>query len=453
MKYNTILITVLTFFSFQSIACITAESESNNRESRADEPVCINQALNASISSSRDQDWFALDASVIGSVSIELSHDSDDDFDWSLYGSTGPAVASAATSSNPEIQDVDLTNDTYFLKVTRHRGTGPYTLSINDALSGTVCNEYGPRPSKPSNLSSSLLGESGDSCPDLPSQAGVILMGGGSDVDEVFSDRVAPHIDGGDIVVLRTSGSDAYNDYLSGLTGADSVETLIVDTRNKANSAYVEWAVKSAEFVWISGGDQSDYLNQWEDTSLSSAIDYVYARNGIIGGTSAGNAAQSSTIYDPDGVAGAVSDEVVADFCDNSIQFSNNFLSTPVMQNTLTDTHFFERDRMGRLAVFMAHLSQSTTGIGVSEATSLFVYEDGQSFVDGDYEVYVLRRDAQTSVIQASCGQPVRIDNILRYRLLAGDSFNLSSLSSSVLPIRISLDGRSSNYWPTGNPY
>ncbi|MBT0586165.1 cyanophycinase [Alteromonas oceanisediminis] len=444
---------LLAFISFESTACISAESENNNTESRADSPLCAAQPVSARIGSRSDTDWFAIDGAVSGDVSIALSHDTNDDFDWSLYGSSGPAIVSSTTANNPETASATLGSDDYYLKVTRYRGTGPYTLTLTSSSSPSACNTYGARPALPSGLVSSLVGNSSDVCPTLPNSAGVLLMGGGSDVDDAFVNRVAPHIDGGDIVVLRTSGTDGYNDYLKNLTNADSVETLIVDTRTKANSAYVSWAVETAEFVWIAGGDQSDYINQWKNTAVSDAIDAVYARNGIIGGTSAGNAVQSSTVYDPDGVAGAVSDEVVTDFCDSSIQFSTDFLSTPVMQNTLTDTHFYERDRMGRLVVLMTHLSQQTTAIGVSEATSLYVREDGSSVVDGDNEVYVLRRDSQTNVVQASCGQAVRVDDVLRYRLLSGDSFDFSTLSGSVSPIRISLDGRNTNYWVTGNPY
>jgi hypothetical protein len=46
-----------------------------------------------------------------------------------------------------------------------------------------------------------------------PTGPGLILMGGGTDVDAAFQ-WWKPRISGGDVVVLRASGADGYNDYL-----------------------------------------------------------------------------------------------------------------------------------------------------------------------------------------------------------------------------------------------
>jgi len=443
-------------YGVQAQACITAESENNDSEASANGPLCSATTVQGTIDSRQDVDWYQLSLTEAGDINISLSHDNNDDFDWDLYEVSGPAVASGATSANPETGSYAADAGEHFIKITRYSGTGSYHLNVEfpDGATGTpACSDYGPRPSKPQGLTATLVGNAGDSCPALPDDGAVLLMGGGTDVDDAFSLRVKPHIDGGDIVVLRTTGTDAYNDYLAGLTDADSVETLIVDSRALADSDYVEWAIQSAEFVWISGGDQSDYLNQWADTKVQHAIDAVYQRGGVIGGTSAGNAVQSEYVYDPDGVAGAVSDEVVTDFCHSTINITTPFLSTPVMEDLITDTHFYERDRMGRMAVFLAHIGMGKRAIGVSEATSIFVTADGNGIVDGQYEAYVLETDAQTSFTQTQCGQAVILHDLLRYRLLSGDSFNLLTGQSNVSPIRIDIDGRNTDFYIPSNPY
>ncbi len=443
-------------------ACINAESENNDSESNADGPVCSGQLVQASINNRRDQDWYHFDTAGSGTISISLDHNSRDDFDWDLYRSTGGAVASGATSSVPETGSYSGDAGEYFLKVTRYSGTGWYDLTIDFPASGDggsgggglpACNDYGSRPSKPSNLQAFSVGNSGDVCPSLGDQAAVLLMGGGPDVDASFSNRVAPHIGGGDVVVLRTSGTDAYNDYLLPLTGADSVETIIVDTRNKANSSYVEWAIRSAEFVFIAGGDQSDYLNQWQGTLVESALRHVYDKNGAVGGTSAGNAVQGEYIYDPDGVLGAISEEVVTDFCHETINISTDFMNNPLMYNIITDTHFAERDRMGRMAVLLANIGASNIAIGVDEDTAMFVTEDGSGIVDGSGNVYVLATDSQTNFVQTQCGSPVIIDDLLSYRLTPGDTFNVYNRNSNVSPTRLAIDGRNNNFYSPRNPY
>lgn len=449
------------WFSTQAQACLTQESENNNTEARANPGLCSGQAVSASISSSSDVDWYSFETTSTADISISLAHGSTADFDFYLYRSSGSYILSGQSSARPETGAYKAaTAGKHWVKVSRYSGTGSYTLTVTFAGGSTgggtpptACS-YGVRPSKPGGLSSFIVGSSSDVCPSLTAgQGALLLMGGGSDVDAAFSNRVAPRIAGGNIVVLRTTGTDAYNSYLQGLTAAASVETILVDTVTKANSSYVDWAIRSAEAVFIAGGDQSAYLNAWQGTLVQAAIQHVYDKGGVVGGTSAGNHVLSQSVYDPDGVAGAVSSEVVTNYCHNTVNISNNFLNFPLLANTINDTHFRQRDRMGRSVVFQAKLGTAGRVIAVSEATSLFVTADGQGVVDGTNEVYVLRADAQTQYNQVSCGQPVIINHLLKYKLLPGDSYNLLTNSTQVTPGRVSVDGRNTSFYSPTNPY
>ncbi|KUJ84428.1 cyanophycinase [Microbulbifer flavimaris] len=468
MLTRTALLFSLTLASHGALACISQETESNDAEADADGPVCSSQSISGDIDSRRDQDWYYFDVNEAASLTVSLNHDGRDDFDWYLYDPQQQLYA-AETSSVPEAASVNVDGaGLYTLKVTRYRGQGAYTLDVNGIPDGSSgggdtgggdtgggtgdgnCDQ-GTRPSKPGGLTSYLVGNEADVC---VSQAdgGLLVMGGGTDVDNAFTRRVKPLIGGGDVVVLRTSGSDGYNDYLLNLLGADSVETLMVDRTQHAESEYVAWAVRTAEFVWIAGGDQSDYLNQWQGTALQTALDEVLARGGVLGGTSAGAAVQSEYIYDPDGVLGAYSSEAVTDLCHENINISTGFLTTATMQNVIVDTHFAERDRMGRLMAFMAGLPNGIRGIGVDEATSIFFTSDGQGVVDGVGNVYVLAEDATTSRTQASCGSPVIYEDVLRYQLSEFDGYNILTGESTVSPKRIGIDGRNSNFY-INQPY
>ncbi len=463
MKALSLLGVVALLLCGNTQACLLQESENNNNESSADGALCSGVAVQGSIGSRTDQDWFYFDTSATGDIAVSLSHANNDDFDWFLYRASGSYIASGQTGANPETGTyVDSPAGPHFIKVTRYSGTGSYQLTVNYSGEGggggtdpepepENCN-YGGRPAKPGGLSATLLGSSNDVCVSLTSPA-LLLMGGGADVDAAFANRIKPHINGGNVVVLRTSGTAAYNDYLQDLTDAASVETLIVNTRTKANSDYVDWAIRSAEFVFIAGGDQSDYLNQWQGTKVQDALMHVYNKGGAVGGTSAGNHVLGEFIYDPDGVLGAISSEAVTDFCHETVNISNNFLNLPLLDGIITDTHFKQRDRMGRSAVFQAKLGSSGRVIAVSEATSLFVTANGSGVVDGSHEVYVLRADGQTQYQQTSCGQPVIINNLLRYKLLPGQSYNLLNNSTAVSPSRLSINGNSSNFYNPTNPY
>ncbi|TQV76621.1 cyanophycinase [Aliikangiella marina] len=439
-------------------ACITSESTNNNTLSSAEGPLCDNQNLSASINNRRDVDWYYFDA-LDGNISISLNHHSRDDFDWALFNNQGTQLTAATSSNVPETGSYTITNSSrYYLQVTRYRGSGWYDLLVdynaNDSGGGNDCG-YGPRPAKPGSLKNWLSVAPGQSDQDICislNEPAVLLMGGNFDVDEAFSLRVKPLMEGGDVVVLRTSGSDGYNDVLLERTNANSVETLIVDSRNKANSDYVEWAIKSAEFIWIAGGDQSDYLNQWKGTLVESALNHVIQKGGILGGTSAGNAIQGQFVYDPDGVPGIYSAEAVSDACHPYLNIST-FLSTHFMKNIVTDTHFAERDRMGRLAVFMADIGSPITGVGVDEDTSIFIRADGTSVVDGDNAVYVLQEDSNSQLTRFSCSAPVIYENIRRFKLTAGDTFNFNTGNSSQPYIYLSIDGRDNNFYTPSTPY
>jgi cyanophycinase len=465
MKAHVLLGAVALLLSSNAQACLLQESESNNTEATADSGVCSNQQVTGAIGSTSDVDWYSFDSTSTGNITVKLSHGSNADFDFYLYRSSGNYILSGQSSNNPETGTYNAAAaGKHLVKVSRYRGTGNYQLTVTfQGTAGggggteppptTGCSD-GNRPAKPSGLTTFLTGAVTNSCPALTAgQGSLLLMGGGTDVDAAFSLRVGPQIKGGNVVVLRTSGTNAYNSYLQGLTNAASVETLIVDTATKANSAYVEWAIKTAEAVFIAGGDQSAYLNAWQGTKVATALEHVYAKGGVVGGTSAGNHVLGKFVYDPDGVAGAVSSEVVTNYCHSTLNISTNFLNFPLLANTITDTHFRQRDRMGRSAVFQAKLGASGRVIAVSEATSLFVTANGVGVVDGANEVYVLRADAQTQYTQIVCGQPVRIADLLRYKLLPGDSYNLSTNSTSITPTRLSIDGRNTSFYIPAVPY
>ena len=47
---------------------------------------------------------------------------------------------------------------------------------------------------------------------------------------------------------------------------------------------------------------------------------------------------------------------------DSEISLTDDLLSLPWMATVLTDTHFFQRDRMGRIMVFLARATKSGWG-------------------------------------------------------------------------------------------
>ncbi|MCX7716895.1 MAG: Type 1 glutamine amidotransferase-like domain-containing protein [Candidatus Sumerlaeaceae bacterium] len=437
-------------------AQITGETESNNTRAQANGPVGYGVQVSASISSASDVDWFYFDTVSSGSVEAAVYYTSPDNFNWRLYDSAGTYLGGGTDSGPSEIGSVSVSAaGRYYIEVSRTAGTGTYQLLV------TFPDGSG-RPPRPINLRVWVTGNAADSPTQPVGGPAVLLMGGGSEVDAAFVNRAYPIANGGDVVVIRTSGSNGYNNYLynltSGPTKPHSVETLLLDSVAKANSAYAQWVIGNAELLWVAGGDQSEQLNAWKDTLAEDAIRQVYDRGGVVGGLSAGCAIMGEFMYDPDGVTAVTSAEAVANPYRSGVIISDGFLDLPLMDNMITDTHFRQRDRMGRAMAFMARLRQDnrTTEIvcvAVSENTAMFIDRNRVGYVDGSGEAYVLREDAQTVRTRVAAGQTLIYSDVLRTWVGNGYSYDFKTHTCSVPAYRLSVNGDNTPFYSWADPY
>jgi len=228
-----------------------------------------------------------------------------------------------------------------------------------------------------------------------PQGPGLIMMGGGTDVDAAFvwmHDTLtgSASVTGGDIIVLRATGTNAYDAYIAGLAKFNSVRTILLPTCGVTSSTLSTVAsyVNAAQGVFFAGGNQADYVG-WKNSTLSTAVQNLYNRGGVVGGTSAGNAIQGQFVFDSIAANAANASVATADATFNPyesiISFTRNMYSFAGLQKTVVDPHFITRDRLGRLAVFMARqlvdgYSPGTVyGIGIDEASALLVDKTGQA--------------------------------------------------------------------------
>ena len=158
---------------------------------------------------------------------------------------------------------------------------------------------------------------------------GIGLMGGGTDVDALFtwmSDRAG----GGDFVVIRASGADGYNQYVFDLGDFDSVETFVLLNRAASFEPKVFETISKAEALFIAGGDQSNYVNFWKGTPIEDAIHELVKKEIPIAGTSAGTAIMSEFVYEAQRQS-AVSSTALANPFHRDITLGRDFLTLPDM--------------------------------------------------------------------------------------------------------------------------
>ena len=220
---------------------------------------------------------------------------------------------------------------------------------------------------------------------------GICLMGGATENDEAMK-WFLKRADGGDVLVLRTSGNDGYNSYMYATLGVkvNSVETIVCNNEKASDDSYIIDKIKNAEAIWFAGGDQWDYISFWRSTPVSIAInDAIAQKNIVIGGTSAGMAIQGEYYFTAQ-IGTITSTEALANPFDNKLTVSKEpFLNNSILKNVITDTHYDNPDRKGRHVTFMARMVNDNNlqakGIACEEYTSVCIDEKGIASIYGSY--------------------------------------------------------------------
>lgn len=262
----------------------------------------------------------------------------------------------------------------------------------------------------------------------------VAMMGGGTDLDEAFR-WLCNKGDGGDFLIIRARGSDAYNPYVNELCRANSVATLIIPSREAADDPKVVEIIRDAEVVFIAGGDQANYIRWWKGTAVEKAINDGIAAGKPIGGTSAGLAVEGEFVYaclkDKPDDADLASKDVLENPYTERVTLERDFVKIPLLENLITDSHFAKRDRMGRTLGFLARIvndgwSASPREVAIDEKSAVLVEADGKGSVVGTGKgAYFMHPTHAPEVCKKE--SPLTFRGIEVYRVAAGGHFDLKT--------------------------
>ena len=277
----------------------------------------------------------------------------------------------------------------------------------------------------------------------------VVLAGGGSEgeVDDpkAWSALLYPSLwRAGDVngdglvrVVILSVADES--DWLPGYfvaLGAGEAENLRVATRERAEADETAEVIRSADALFIKGGDQGEYYDRYRGTALSDAVAQLVAVGGGVGGTSAGAMSLGGWVLA--GGMDLTTTDVLEDACtpyledqsDGGSGLHDDFLG--LIPEVLVDTHFTQRARLGRLAGALARLEDeagaSVLGVGIEEETGLIVQE-----VDGDLVATVVGVGAVSFLAGGDHppvrvpGEPLRWVGLNHDRLTDGWAFNLNT--------------------------
>lgn len=306
----------------------------------------------------------------------------------------------------------------------------------------------------------------------------VVIMGGGPDVDEAFRWMIQQagitKATGGRMVVIRASGTDAYDPYFyysnkknatdvpavdgyvgGAYLGLTAAETLIITDKAAANDPFVNAVVGSANALWIAGGDQGNYVRFWKGTRLNATIAALMQKNVPIGGTSAGANILGQFIYSA--INGTVtSTQALSDPYNPYMTFDPSpfsdprFLDATALDNTFVDPHFDARDRMGRLVTFLSRsiapwsgsgceggilkTPSAARGIGIDVETALQIQKVSGRFIaqrvtnvstTSSSAVHFLR--PLTSPAVCAAGKPLTVYGVHVQRLADSTAFDMTN--------------------------
>jgi cyanophycinase len=264
----------------------------------------------------------------------------------------------------------------------------------------------------------------------------LIIIGGGEDRDpkgkrEILRE-VARRARGGKLVLATVASHrpegyfEEYQKAFDDLDIGELVE-LYVEDRSEAGDRDKLEVLDDAAVVFFSGGDQLRITSQIGDSGIEARVRALFARGGLVAGTSAGASVMSETML----VGGASA-------ATHRIGDLHMAPGLGLIRDVIIDQHFAERGRFGRLIGAVAH-NPRILGIGIDEDTAAIV--EGECFrVIGSGAVYVVdgSRVSHCNLAEAEPDRVLSMHGATVHVLGTGDGFDLRERR----PLSGSDDGR-----------
>lgn len=236
-----------------------------------------------------------------------------------------------------------------------------------------------------------------------PVSGGLLLMGGGdrnTDSMKWFFGKAG----NGHIVVISASyGKEIGEEFYNEIGGIQSAEIFVFHARSQSTNKKILDRLRKADGIFIAGGDQARYVRYWRGTPVGDILNAHVAAGKPLAGTSAGLAIQGEKLYGAMDDGSIRSPEALADPLGPANTIESDFLHFALLKGIVTDTHFKERDRLGRLFAFVAKAQvgraadqPAMLGLGVDESAALAVEPDGTG------RIYATEPDGYAWVVDGS---------------------------------------------------
>ena len=254
----------------------------------------------------------------------------------------------------------------------------------------------------------------------------LFIIGGGDRSASLMQAMIATaHLQASDyIVVLPMSGENPDTSFFNIrediMLACTNTIVNFNFTKEKINDVHWLDSLQHAKLIFITGGDQSRFMDIVLHTTVYAAIHKAFANGATIAGTSAGAAMMSKKM-----ITGR---ELLGDSIGTGPFTKINYNMVEVkeglglMNTAIIDQHFIIRSRYNRLLSVLA-ANPSVQCIGIDEATAIIV-QGKKVTVTGKSQVIRMLLPAKKNKKNGETEQ-VKIKNIQMDILIAGDFFML----------------------------
>lgn len=189
-------------------------------------------------------------------------------------------------------------------------------------------------------------------------------------------------------------------------------------TKDDVNKTSWLDSVQQAKLIFITGGDQSRFMNIVLHTPVQTAIQQAYKNGSTIAGTSAGAAMMSHYMITGNQLLGDTSYEsTFPKLWNNNIEITEGL---SLLDSAIIDMHFITRSRYNRLLTAIAKYP-TLPCIGIDEGTAIIVHGNNIK-VAGASQVIVFSKPEH---IQVTNKGYIKFDDVKMSIYTDGDAFKL----------------------------
>ncbi len=258
-----------------------------------------------------------------------------------------------------------------------------------------------------------------------PTGKGVLVAIGGAE-DKTSQSEILQRVldlstsDNHEVGVVTTASSipdEVFPTYEQVFTqlGAAAVHDIDVRTREEATEDRFVDVLRKCDVIFMSGGDQLRLTHILGGSPLLNAMRERLAEGAVVAGTSAGAAAQSTTmIYE-----GAAADALRK----GAVKMSAGF---GFVEGLVIDSHFLERGRFTRL-IEVGAANPEFLGVGIGEDAAVIFHDGPVLEAVGSGHVIVIDSSnlKSSNVASLSEGEPVAVEYVIIHALTSGFGYDV----------------------------